>query len=171
MKGSITNQVISNTTIAAFFRRVDKEGPRPVILDEIDTFLSADNRRGIGILNAGHARAGAFVEVAEATGEGFEPKRFCLWAPVVFGLIGKLPAAPLESRSINILLKRKRPDEIAEPILPADEKRLHALKVRAIRWGARMTTELRGDDPILPDCLYNRDRDNWRPLIAVAEKA
>lgn len=163
--------VVSNTTIAAFFRRVDKEGPRPVILDEVDTFLSADNRRGIGILNAGHARAGTFVEVAEATGEGFEPRRFCVWAPVVFGLIGKLPVPALESRSINILLKRKRPDEPAEPILPADEKRLHALKVRAICWGARMTMALRGADPALPNCLYNRDRDNWRPLIAVADKA
>lgn len=163
--------VVSNTTIAAFFRRVDREGPRPVILDEVDTFLSADNRRGIGILNAGHAKAGAHVEVAEATGEGFEPKRFCVWAPVVFGLIGKLPVATLESRSLNILLKRKRPDERVEPIRPADEKRLHTLKIRAIRWGARVTTALRDADPSLPACLYNRDRDNWRPLIAVADAA
>jgi hypothetical protein len=163
--------VVSNTTTAAFFRRVDKEGPRAVILDEVDTFLSADNQRGIGILNAGHAKAGAYVEVAEATGEGFEPRRFCVWAPVVFGLIGKLPAPSLDSRSINILLKRKRPDEHAEPIFSVDEELFRAVKVRAVLWGGRMTMALRGADPALPACLYNRDRDNWRPLVAVADVA
>jgi hypothetical protein len=163
--------VISNTTIAAFFRRVDKEGPLAVILDEVDTFLSADNRRGIGILNAGHAKSGAHVEVAEATGDGFEPRRFCVWAPVAFGLIGSLPAPALESRSINILLKRKRSNERAEQILPADEERLRGIKVRAIRWGGRITMALRDADPDLPACLYNRDRDNWRSLVAVADQA
>src|SRR5262249_53240167 len=57
------------------------------------------------------------------------------------------------------------------PILPADEKRLNALKVRAIAWGARITKALRDADPDLPVCLYNRDRDNWRPLVAVADQA
>src|SRR5262249_25537852 len=131
----------------------------------------ADKQRGIGILNAGHAKAGAHVEVAEATGEGFEPRRFCVWAPVAFGLIGKLPAPALESRSINILLKRKRPDERAEPIVAPAEQRLRGMKVRAIRCGGRITMALRDADPDLPVCLYNRDRDNWRPLVAVADQA
>ena len=65
---------------------IDRDGPCPVILDEVDTFLNAENRRGIGILNAGHSRAGAHVEVTKSTSDGFEPKLFCVWAPVVCGL-------------------------------------------------------------------------------------
>jgi hypothetical protein len=48
---------------------------------------------------------------------------------------------------------------------------MQALKTRAIRWGARAIAAIKEADPALPDCLYNRDRDNWRPLIAVAQTA
>jgi hypothetical protein len=164
-------KVVSNATIAAFFRMIDKDGPRLIILDEADTFLSAENRGAIGILNSGHARAGANVIRTEGTTNGFEPKTYCVWAPVVFGLIGKLPAASLESRSISISLKRKRRNERVELLRPADEQRLRDLLARAIRWGAQHFAALREAHPCLPDCLYNRDQDNWRPLIAIADEA
>jgi hypothetical protein len=48
---------------------------------------------------------------------------------------------------------------------------LKSLKIRARQWGSRHIAALREADPDLPDCLYNRDRDNWRPLIAIADKA
>jgi hypothetical protein len=164
-------KVSSNTTIAAFFRRIERDGPRVVILDEADTFLSAENKTAIGILNSGHSRAGAYVDRAETTGNGYEAKTFCVWAPVVFGLIGKLPAAALESRSLGVLLKRKRRDERIETLRTPGRHALYSLQVRAFQWGSQHLAALCDADPELPDCLYNRDRDNWRPLIAIADEA
>lgn len=162
-------RVRSNITIAAFFRTVAKQGPETVILDEADTFLSSDNRAGIGILNSGHGRAGALVSRVEHTANGgMEPHDFSTWGPVVFGLIDQLPAASLKSRCLGVLLKRKRPSETVERLGDEDAE-LAALRTRALGWARVNLTSLRKADPHLPAGLYNRDQDNWRPLLAVAD--
>ena len=163
-------EVLSNITAAGFFRMVDQLGPQVMILDELDTFLGAD-RQSFNILNSGHARAGAHVVRAESTGQGYKSKRFCTWAPVVFGLIGTLPAPSLASRSLHVSLKRKRRGEQVESLGQAAKHALHGLKVRARQWGCQHLTKLREAAPEIPDCLYNRDQDNWRPLIAIADEA
>lgn len=88
----------------------------------------------------------------------------------MFGLIGRLPAASLETRCLSVLLKRKRQDERVARLRQADAE-LCVLRTRAVRWGAVALAALREADPELPACLYNRDQDNWRPLIAVADMA
>jgi hypothetical protein len=146
-------EVLSNITTAGFFRLVDQQGGQVIILDELDTFLGGENKAAIGILNSGHSRAGAHVVRAESTGQGYEPKRFRTWAPVVFGLIGKLPSPALESRSLSLLLKRKRRDEKVQPLQEAAKSALIVLRFRACRWGSQHLAELRKADPKIPDCF------------------
>jgi putative DNA primase/helicase len=95
-------------------------------------------------------------------------RSFSTWAAVVLASIGALPAT-LESRSIVIDIHRKRPDERVARIGPADERRFRELANRAARWAEAHWEGLRAADPALPDCLYNRNRDNLRPLIAIAD--
>jgi putative DNA primase/helicase len=45
------------------------------------------------------------------------------------------------------------------------------LRLRACRWAFQHLAKLRKADPEIPDCLYNRNQDNWRPLLAVADAA
>ncbi len=41
----------------------------------------------------------------------------------------------------------------------------------AAEWGCQHLAKLREAGPEIPDCLYNRDQDNWRPLIAIVDEA
>jgi Protein of unknown function (DUF3631) len=159
----------SNLTIPVFFRMINDKAPQTIIIDEADTFLTADNKAAIGILNSGHGREGAYVYRCD--GDNHEPRRFCTWAPVVIALIGKLPASSLETRSIVVPVHRKRRDEHVERVRRADRERDRQLATRAIGWAAKHIEALSEADPMLPDCLYNRDQDNWRPLLAIADAA
>jgi hypothetical protein len=159
----------SNLTIPVFFRMVDEKAPRTIIIDEADTFLTAENRAGIGILNSGHGREGAYVHRCD--GDNHEPRQFGTWAPVVIALIGKLPADSLESRSIIIPVHRKRPNEKVELVRPSDRERDRQLAGRAIAWAQKNMEALSEAEPLMPNCLYNRDQDNWRPLLAIAKVA
>ena len=88
-----------------------------LLIDEADTFLH-DNDELRGVLNSGHARAGAYV--VRTVGDTHEPEVFRTWAPKAIALIGKLPAT-LASRAVHIELKRLAPGETVEPL------RLHQL--------------------------------------------
>ena len=46
-----------------------------------------------------------------------------------------------------------------------------ALASRAARWAADHLDELRGADPALPAVLNDRQADNWRMLVAIADLA
>ena len=66
---------------------------------------------------------------------------------------------------------RKRRDEKVARVHPADRQRLRELANRAALWAKDHREGLSNAAPELPDCLYNRDQDNWRPLIAIADAA
>ena len=52
------------------------------------------------------------------------------------------------------------------------ERRAEAavLARQARRWAIDNVESLRGADPDLPEQLFNRTADNWRPLIAIADR-
>jgi hypothetical protein len=169
-------KLYSNLTIAAFFRFVDgasKAGALPpvMIIDEVDTFLSEDRREVLGILNSGHDREGANILRCLNQEANHEPRAFSTWAPVVLGGIGDLPAAALESRCIIISLMRKRPDEHVEKFREAGKARCEALARQAAVWCQDHLDELRNAEPEVPPGLYDRARDSWETLIAIADAA
>lgn len=157
----------SNITPAALFRAVEHFQPT-LVVDEADSFLrERDELRGI--LNSGHTREGAFV--IRTAGDDHEPRQFSTWAPKVIALIGRLPTT-LEDRSIPVAMKRKAPGETVERLrLDRIRDELADLRRRAVRWVEDHAEGLSEADPELPEGLHDRARDNWRPLIAIADEA
>ena len=45
------------------------------------------------------------------------------------------------------------------------------LACKAARWAADHLAELKAADPVVPRTLRNREADNWRPLLAIADAA
>ncbi|MCH7644656.1 MAG: DUF3631 domain-containing protein [Myxococcales bacterium] len=156
----------ANITSAALFRSIEKWGPT-LLIDEADTFLrDSDELRGV--LNSGHYRATAYV--IRTTGEDHEPRRFHTWGAVAIALIGSLPGT-LEDRAIVIPMRRRLPAEKVKRFRLDDGAGLSDFPRSAARWAADHLDELRAADPDLPDGLHDRARDNWRPLIAIADLA
>ncbi len=156
----------ANITSAALFRGIEKWSPT-LLIDEADTFLRDSNELR-GVLNSGHHRATAHV--IRTTGEDHEPRSFGTWGAVAIALIGSLPGT-LEDRSITIPMRRRRPDEPVDRFRLAAGVELLDFARSAARWARDHLDDLRNADPELPNGLHDRARDNWRPLIAIADLA
>jgi putative DNA primase/helicase len=156
----------ANVTAASVFRVV--EACRPTLLiDEADTFLpEADELRGV--INSGHRRGGSVVRTV---GDDHEPRKFSTYAACAIALIGKLPAT-LHDRSAPVVdLKRRLMSEKVERFRLDRTAHLDELARKTARWAADHADEIRDADPELPPALFNRDADNWSPLLAIAEAA
>ena len=157
---------IENTTVAAMFRVLAMSRPT-LLIDEADAFLrrdGKDNEDIRGLLNAGHERGGGILRTV---GEDFEPRIFSVWGPLAVAGIKDIPET-VEDRSITIYMRRKLPDETVER-LPRDRTHMADRGRKIARWVADHGDQLRDADPRLPETLGDRERDNWRPLIAVAD--
>src|SRR2546426_3671046 len=155
----------ANITVAAVYRTVDHFAPT-LIVDEADTFLLT-NLALRGVINSGHTRATAFV-VRTA---GHEPRLFSTWGARMIALIGRLPAT-LEDRAIVLPMRRRAPGETVDRIRRDSLlRRLDPLRRRTARWVADHLAALRAADPAVPEELDDRQADNWRPLLAIADAA
>jgi putative DNA primase/helicase len=137
-----------------------------LLLDEVDTFAK-ENEDLRGVIDAGHRRDGAVIRTV---GDNHEPRQFSCWAPMALAAIGHLPGT-IEDRSVIIQLRRRRPDELVESLRLDRADALDELARKAARWAADHLDELRRIDPEMPDGIYNRVADNWRPLLAIADQA
>lgn len=155
----------SGITAASLFRVIEAARPT-LLLDEADTF-ARDNEELRGVLNAGHQHDGAVIRTV---GDEHEPRVFSVFAPVALAAIGRLPGT-IEDRSVIIRLRRRRPDETVEPLRLDRTGGLDELKRKAARWAADHAAELTVADPAMPEEIFNRVADNWRPLLAVADLA
>ncbi|MEQ1856404.1 MAG: DUF3631 domain-containing protein [Longimicrobiales bacterium] len=167
LSGLVARPILgSNITPAALFRAVEKYRPT-LLVDEADTFLPGrDELRGI--LNSGHARAAAIV--VRTVGDDHEARTFSTWAPKAVAMIGELPDT-LRDRSIAVRLQRRRRDEKVTPLRLDKLGEFEALRRQCTRWAADHLKELRSAEPTVPEALHDRARDNWRPLLAIAEAA
>jgi Protein of unknown function (DUF3631) len=155
----------ANVTPAALFRVV--EGYQPTLLvDEADTFLR-DNDELRGVLNSGHRKGGT---VLRTVGDDHEPRAFNTFCPTVISLIGTLPDT-LHDRSVTIDLKRRLRTETVEPFRPDRANHLDVLARKAGRWAKDNAERIANADPKMPDGIINREADNWRPLLAIADAA
>lgn len=156
----------SNITTAALFRAVEKFRPT-LLIDEADTFLR-EREELRGIINSGHGRSTAVV--VRTVGDDHEPRTFSTWAPKAIALIGDLPAT-LEDRAVVLTLRRRRQDETVDELRLDRLDELEDLRRRAARWAADHHHALAAADPAVPPELHDRARDNWRPLLAIADAA
>jgi hypothetical protein len=124
-----------------------------------------------GILNSGHHRPSAWVEVQVSTPSGaWIPRKFSTYAPLFLGFIGTIPDT-LWDRAIVIPMRRKKKTEQVKDFDHGERAALLPLKRQAIRWAFDNEAPLRLLKPAVPDGLNDRQVDCWRPLLAVAERA
>lgn len=161
--------VASGVSPSAFFRVVAAHRPS-LLLDEADAWAQ-DNEELRGVLNAGHSKRSAFVLRTVAVGDDFEVRAFSVWAPTVVAAIGELPSTVMD-RSVIVPLRRKALGDRVES-LPLDyEERQGDTRRRLVRWALDHVVALREATPALPAHANDRaTRQNWHPLLAVAEAA
>src|SRR5262249_51128162 len=89
----------------------------------------------------------------------------------MIALIGRLPPT-LADRAIVLPMRRRAPGEMVERLRRDGLlRRLDLLRRRAARWVADHLAALQAADPAVPDALHDRQADNWRPLLAIADAA
>lgn len=160
-----------NMNAATVFRVIEhltKEQGRPptLIYDEADRSLPYREEM-IGLINAGY-RWGQ--KVWRCVGDDHTPHAFDVFAPWAVGMIGDLPPT-MADRSIPIRMRRKLATEKRErfrqdrpPAGVADLRR------QVARWGRDHIERLRdAHDPDIPDRLNDREADNWRALLTIAD--
>lgn len=143
-----------------------------LLIDEIDTkFTNGGGNEDLrSILNAGHTRTLATVVRSERSADGaFEPRQFSVFGPKVVAGIGGIPGT-VKDRSIHVLLRRKtRTDRVSRLRQDQIPDELEMERTWIAHWSQDHLSALKHADPDLPDALNDRARDNWRPLIAIAD--
>ncbi|HWX19435.1 MAG TPA: DUF3631 domain-containing protein [Candidatus Binatia bacterium] len=135
-----------------------------LLLDELDTYLPQSEKHR-GLLNAGHKRGARTYRCAGDIIRGFNA-----FAAAVLASLGPLPST-LRDRSIEILMRKANPGEIAEPFDPLHVELETTLGRKLARWAKDNLEALKACKPTMPPGVYNRLADNWRPLFAVAQLA
>jgi putative DNA primase/helicase len=158
----------ANISVAAVFRTIDLLHPT-LLIDEGDTFL--DDKELRGVLNAGHRRGGSVIRVEPTKDGDYIPRAFDVFGPKAIGLIGNLPGT-LAHRSIHVPMQRRLKNEkVLRLRVERETAAMRELRSQCLRWAKDHETQLRHADPVLPEELENRQADNWRPLIAIADIA
>lgn len=145
------------------------EAHRPTLaFDEVDNMRNSPGYDEVSaIMNAGHKR-GSYVWRCD--GEDHEPKKFFVFGAQLIAMIGR-PKDTTASRSIVVELERanasesKKLSDISD-IDPLSE--WEPLRAKALRW-AIDNADLLKQPALIPDGVHGRHRDNWRPLLRVAE--
>lgn len=135
-----------------------------LMIDEADKFIrSSRNPELIGILNASHHRRTAVVPRIR----GRKLKMFSAWCTYAFTGIGRLDDQQ-QSRCISLMLKRALPQELS--VLKLVEDGVSPELIDCGRKFARWAMDQRELPTIeVPSAVLYRDRDNWRPLLRIAE--
>jgi hypothetical protein len=158
----------ANITPAALFRVVEAAKPS-LLIDEADSFAH-ENEELRGVINSSHCRLDAFVVRAVPAGDDYEARRFSTWAPMAIASIGKV-ASTIADRSIIIGMERKPLGETVARMRSDRDDGFGVLARKAARWVADHLEQLRQSDPDVPQALNDRQADNWRPLLAIADLA
>jgi putative DNA primase/helicase len=150
-----------NVSAAVVFHVAEDLQPT-LLIDEADTFLGAEE--GLrGILNSGHQKDGVVLRW-DAHARSLRPySTFCACA---ISLIGNLPST-LQDRSVRIRLRRRTPEEPISSL--RGDKVNDELGRRCARWALDNEPRFANADPEIPEQLFNRVEDNWRPLLALAD--
>ena len=149
-------------TAASIYHAVDREHPT-LLIDEADNLGLSFNGALRAVLNSGHRRGGKVTRY-----HGGQARSFATFSPVAVAAIGTLPL-PVMHRSIVIHMERRdgRRQLTRLDRDHADTKADLTIAYRMMVSWAR-DAELASDPP-LPAQLRDRQADNWRPLIAIAD--
>jgi hypothetical protein len=154
--------MVGDPTIASLFRLIDDFSPS-LFIDELDQLIPRCKQL-IGFLNSSHEKTGAkTLRVIDEI-----PMLFNTFGPKALGCIGGLPDT-VQDRSIVILCRRKKPDEVVDPLPEKPEVEYRDIATEIGLWVFEHQEEIRQCIPKIPPGLNDRSADNWRPLFAIAE--
>ena len=158
----------ANLSGPVLFRSVELAKPTGLI-DEADSFLVGKNANDDlrGLINSGHSPTG---NVLRCVGEDLEVRQFSTFAPLAIAMIG-LPQATISDRAIIVSMRRKRPDEVVGKLRTRGTRLWADLASKLARWVSDHKTGIGAADPAIPEVLNDRQADNWRPLLALADVA
>ena len=157
----------SSISAAALYRTIEQYHPT-LLIDEVDSFLAGDESMR-GIINSGHKRKGAFVMRCE--GDDNQMKRFSTWAAkLLSGISAKNLHDTLTSRAIILELRKKLPTETIASNRN-NEAHYYAICRKLVRWSSDIADQVRKTTTSLPDALDDRQKDNWEPLLTIADIA
>jgi hypothetical protein len=154
----------SSLTPAVAFRVIDQYSPS-LLVDEFES-ITEELRL---ILNSGYRRGG---NVPRCVGDDNEIKFFSTYSPKMFaGNKNRRIPDTLIDRSILIEMKRRSKDDPPIERFRSDRHEIESsdLKRKIIRWTNDHAEEVAQlDPPDLPE-LNDRQNDNWRPLLKIAD--
>ena len=152
----------SNASRATLYRMASW---RPtLLLDEFETYSRGDDVMR-GIINSGHCKSQAFVLRSGLSGL----TKFSTWFPKSIAMIGS-PAPTIADRSVIVPMRSRAPSEKVEPLRFDRLSDFQPLVQQAARWALDHGEELARAEPLVPpEVQSDRARDNWRPLLAIAE--
>jgi putative DNA primase/helicase len=158
----------SSVTASVTFRVIEKHQPC-LLIDEADMLLrSKDESKDLySVLLDGHRRGG---QTLRNVGDEHEPRGFNTYAAIAIASIGKL-IDTLTDRSIVIDLKRRKRNEQVARFRFDRVDHLTKLARQIMRWVTDHGDRVAAIEPDMPDSVFNRDADNWRPLLMVADAA
>jgi hypothetical protein len=154
-------------TSAYVFRAID-ESQASICIDEADLSIKGSNNF-TKLLNSSYLKESA--RALRASGKDHKPSTFSSWGPKVFAGIGNL-ADTTEDRSIQINMRRKtRQDKVERYSVIGCRDELKVLHSKLAKFALDHVDELKKTDPEVPESLGDRQADNWRPLLAIADLA
>jgi hypothetical protein len=163
-----------SATPAALFRLVSL-GPVTILFDEVDAIFNPKNGGNHedlrGLFNAGYKRS---ATIARCVGDAkhIKVERFRVYAPAALaGIAGNMPTT-ITTRAITIHMRRRRPNEPAEPFRERDVAREAApLRQELATWIDTAITQLGDALPDMPEGVTDRAAEIWEPLLAIADIA
>jgi len=156
----------SSVTASVTFRVIEAKRPT-MLIDEAKHI--GDKTDLLEVLNDGHRRGGRTLRNV-AVGDDYEPRAFSTHSALAIALIGTLPPE-LHDRSVVVNMERRLPNEPIEPFRPDRSGHLDNLARKAVRWTKDHVDAIADADPPMPSGVFNREADNWRPLLAIADAA
>jgi hypothetical protein len=144
----------------ALFRAIEQFHPT-ILLDETEKFVESGGDLH-ALLNEGHCKGGTVLRVL---GEKLELREFSVFGAMAFARNGRLPD-DLEQRSIVIEMQRRRADENLSELRDDRSESLQQVAKMCARWADDYAGIVADTDPDMQ--MINRNRDNWRPLFAIA---
>jgi putative DNA primase/helicase len=156
----------SSVTAAVTFRVIEQHQPT-LLIDEAKRI--GDKTDLLEVLNDGHRRGGQTLRNV-AVGDNYEARAFSTYAPLAIALIGSLPPE-LHDRSVVVDMKRRLPNETVEEMRAGRTKHLDLLARKTARWTKDHEGLIAAAEPEMPTGIYNREADNWKPLLAIADTA
>ena len=154
--------------------RTDNVTPAPIyhtlanrrvvmLLDEADNLGLLRDPVLRAVFNSGHRRGGSVARLVDG-----RVRKFPTFGPLCVAAIGDVLPLPLLGRSVTIRMQRYSPDEARPQLKRLDpgDPAFSGARDQLRKWA--VTCSL-AQDPEMPAGFRNRLKDNWLPLLAIAD--